>query len=130
MPRLLSDDVQRVETFALDLRRNELDVEARPVIARAPPLRNLARRLGDDASRLFVRGRRRRLVATAEHQAKDGERRSATQRRSLRADEASLAAEMLHQQLVHAITCLLFGGKGFELASNPTLEMFDFPLSI
>ena len=82
MPRLLSDDVQRVETFALDLRRNELDVEARPVIARAPPLRNLARRLGDDASRLFVRGRRRRLVATAEHQAKDGERRSATQRRS------------------------------------------------
>jgi len=72
--RLLSDDIERIEALALDLGRNELDVNARPVIARAAPLRYLARVLGNDARGLFVCGRWRRLFATAEHQAKDGER--------------------------------------------------------
>ena len=71
--RLLADDVERIEALALDLGRNELDVNARPVIARAAPLRHLARVLGNDARGLFVCRRWRRLFTTAEHQAEDGE---------------------------------------------------------
>jgi len=72
--RLLPDDVERIEALALDLGRNELDVNARSVIARAAPLRYLASVLGNDARRLFVCGRWRRLFATTEHQTEDGER--------------------------------------------------------
>ncbi len=70
----MADYVERIEPLSLDLGRNELDVDARPVVARPTALRHLARVLGDDARLLFLGRRRRRLLTAAQHQAQDGQR--------------------------------------------------------
>jgi hypothetical protein len=70
----MTDDVECIEPLSLDLRRHQLDTNARPIVAWAAPLRYLAGVLGDDARLFLLSRRRRRLIAAAQHQAENCQR--------------------------------------------------------